>query len=239
MGGFGSAGAALDALPEIARRGGRQRPLAIATKAAVERELEGLTKAEAKFVAWGEPAYPPALAAIIAVIHDILVVVGGVITQTALLISVPASLLGRFAGHGGIQKYGDELAGMKPAEGQDEVDIDDMVIEMEKLDENIQKGEWSTRKEGDGMGGTSVLIKALVAYGGKTVEQVKAFLKDKDPKFKTALRLDDKRQNREGKTMAQIVREIEAAKASKGVKVDTGAALADLDAMGGEEVQTA
>jgi DNA processing protein len=61
---FGSAGAALDALPEIARRGGRQRPLAIATKAAVERELEALTKAEATFVAWGEPAYPPALAAI-------------------------------------------------------------------------------------------------------------------------------------------------------------------------------
>jgi hypothetical protein len=155
-----------------------------------------------------------------------------------LLIQLPAALLGRFAGHGGIQKYGDELAGMKPAEGQDEVDIDDMVIEMEALDANIQKGEWSTRKEGDGMGGTSVLIKALVAYGGKTVEQVKAFLSKKDAKFKTALRLDDKRPNKEGKTMAQIVREIEAAKASKGVKVDTGAALADLDAMGVDEVQT-
>ena len=61
---FGSAGAALDALPEIARRGGRQRPLAIATKASVEREIEALAKADAKFVAWGEPAYPPALAAV-------------------------------------------------------------------------------------------------------------------------------------------------------------------------------
>jgi hypothetical protein len=148
-----------------------------------------------------------------------------------LLISVPPALVGRFAGHGGIQKYGDELAGMKPAEGESEVDIDDMVLEMEKLDESIQAGNWSTRKEGDGMGGTSVLIKALVEYGGKTVDQVKAFLKTKDAKFKTMLRLDDKRPNKAGKTMAQIVKEIEAAKASKGAKVDTAGALDELDAM--------
>jgi hypothetical protein len=148
-----------------------------------------------------------------------------------LLITIPQSLMGQFAGHGAIQKYGDELAGLKPAEGQDEVDIDDMVLAMEELDGTIQQGKWSTRKEGDGSGGTSVLIKALVAYGGKSVDQVKAFLKDKDAKFKTALRLDDKRPNKDGKTMAAIVREIEAAKASKGVKVDTSAALADLDAM--------
>jgi hypothetical protein len=149
-----------------------------------------------------------------------------------LLITVPASLLGQFAGHGGLQKYGDELAGLKPSDGQTEVDIDDMVLEMEKLDENIQAGKWSTRKEGDGIGGTSVLIRALVEYGGKTVEQVKAFLKDKDAKFKAALRIEDKRVSKiNGKTMLATVRDIEAAKASKGVKVDTSAALEDLDAM--------
>jgi hypothetical protein len=152
-----------------------------------------------------------------------------------LLITLPTSLIGQFAGHGGIQKYGDELAGMKPSEGQTEVDIDDMVLEMEKLDKSIQEGKWSTRKEGDGQGGTSVLIQALVIYGGKTVEQVKAFLEDKDPKFKAALRLDDKRVSKiAGKTMYAIVKEIEAAKAAKGAKVDTSAALDDLDAMGGE-----
>jgi hypothetical protein len=151
-----------------------------------------------------------------------------------LLIPIPSQLLGQFAGHGAIQKYGDELAGMKPAEGQDEVDIEDMVIAMEELDSNIQKGLWSTRKEGDGMGGTSVLIKALVEYGGKTVDQVKAFLKDKDAKFKTMLRLEDTRVGKSGKTMAAIVKGIEAAKASKGVKIDTVGALADLDAMGEE-----
>ncbi len=61
---FGSAAAALEALPEIARRGGRQRPLTIATKAAAERELALVAQAQAQLVAWGEPLYPPALAAI-------------------------------------------------------------------------------------------------------------------------------------------------------------------------------
>lgn len=148
-----------------------------------------------------------------------------------LLVSIPASLLGQFAGHGGIQKYGDELAGMKPSEGQDEVDIDDMVLAMEKLDESIQAGKWSTRTEGDGMGGTSVLIKAMLAYSEKPLETIKTFLKDKDPKFKMALRLDDKRLGKNGKTMAATIKEIEAEKASKGVKVDTSTALADLDAL--------
>lgn len=157
-----------------------------------------------------------------------------------LLISLPASLLGQFAGHGGIQKYGDELAGMKPSEGQTEVDIDDMVLEMEKLDKSIQEGKWSTRREGDGMGGTSILIQALVIYGGKTADQVKKFLEDKDAKFKAALRLDDKRQSKiVGKTMYQIVKEIEAAKAAKATKVDTSKALDDLDAMEGGEASAA
>ena len=61
---FGTAQAALEALPEIARRGGRQRPLQIAAKAAVERELAQLAEANAQLVGWGEPLYPAALAAI-------------------------------------------------------------------------------------------------------------------------------------------------------------------------------
>lgn len=158
---------------------------------------------------------------------------------TVRTIQLPDSLILKFAAHGAEQKYGDELAGMKPAEGQDEVDIEDMVLEIDKLDENIQKGLWSTRKEGDGMGGTSILIKALVEYGGKSIEQVKAFLKDKDAKFKMALRLDDKRPNKSGLTMAAIVKRIEAEKASKGTKVDTSAALDALDALGDEGAATA
>jgi DNA processing protein len=61
---FGSAAAALEALPDIARRGGRQRPLAIASKAAIERELAAVAAAGAELAFWGEPLYPAALAAI-------------------------------------------------------------------------------------------------------------------------------------------------------------------------------
>src|SRR5579863_5083401 len=61
---YGSAAAALDALPDIARRGGRQRPLAIFPKAAAERELAALDRRGARLVAWGEPDYPAPLAAV-------------------------------------------------------------------------------------------------------------------------------------------------------------------------------
>jgi DNA processing protein len=61
---FGSAGAALDALPEIARRGGRSRPLTIASKAAIERELAAVHEAGAQLVAWGEPLYPVPLTSV-------------------------------------------------------------------------------------------------------------------------------------------------------------------------------
>ncbi len=61
---FGSAEAALAALPEIAHRGGRARPLAICPRATAERELQQLYAADGRFIAWGEPDYPQALAAI-------------------------------------------------------------------------------------------------------------------------------------------------------------------------------
>lgn len=64
LGRFGSAAAALEALPEVARRGGRQRPLALCPKATAERELTALDRAGARLVAWGEPDYPRALAAV-------------------------------------------------------------------------------------------------------------------------------------------------------------------------------
>ncbi len=44
---FGSAAAALDALPELARNAGRQRPLGICGKPAAERELAALERAGA------------------------------------------------------------------------------------------------------------------------------------------------------------------------------------------------
>ena len=57
----GGARAALDALPDIARRGGASRPIRVATVADVERELTIARKLGVRFVAMGEPDYPPLL----------------------------------------------------------------------------------------------------------------------------------------------------------------------------------
>ena len=54
----------LDALPALARRGGRRRPIKICSRAAAEREVEALTALGGRMIALVEPAYPQALAAI-------------------------------------------------------------------------------------------------------------------------------------------------------------------------------
>ena len=61
---FGSAGAALDGLPQLARRGGRSRPLKFFPAVEAARELEALDRLGARFVGWGESAYPAPLAAV-------------------------------------------------------------------------------------------------------------------------------------------------------------------------------
>jgi len=60
---FGSARAALAALPDLARRGGAQS-IRICGKADAEREMAGLAALGARLIAIGEDDYPPALAAI-------------------------------------------------------------------------------------------------------------------------------------------------------------------------------
>jgi DNA processing protein len=55
---FGSAQAALDALPDLARRGGAARRPRIPTVAEAEREVSSVAAAGARLVAIGEPDYP-------------------------------------------------------------------------------------------------------------------------------------------------------------------------------------
>jgi DNA processing protein len=61
---FGSAGEALAQLPELAKRGGRARPLIAAPVKEIEAELADAVKLGAQYVFLNEAAYPPALAAI-------------------------------------------------------------------------------------------------------------------------------------------------------------------------------
>ncbi len=60
---FGTASAALEALPELAKRGGRAKPIRICPAAAAERELAALARLDARLIALCEPDYPAALAA--------------------------------------------------------------------------------------------------------------------------------------------------------------------------------
>jgi len=59
---FGDAQAALDALPELAKRGGSKRSIKVCSKAAAERELARLHELGAQILPLGGPDYPARLA---------------------------------------------------------------------------------------------------------------------------------------------------------------------------------
>ncbi|MDX2059959.1 MAG: hypothetical protein SFV24_19270 [Gemmatimonadales bacterium] len=125
---------------------------------------------------------------------------------------IGADLLTRFAQHGAEQKLGDETAGID--------DVDDQVLAVDELIERLNRGEWSQKREGSGVAGTSVLLRALMEHSGRTKEQVQEFLKPKTQAEKLALRNSAK--------IKPIVERLEAEKASKAAKVDTDALLASL-----------
>lgn len=141
---------------------------------------------------------------------------------------LPPSLIGRFAAHGAEQKLGDQIAGLKGKDGG-EADIDDCVFAVDELIDRLNAGEWTLVAAGNGMAGTSVLAQALVKVYGKTMEQIKAYLKPKSQAEKIALRNSPK--------IKPVVEELEAAKAAKaaaaGKTIDTAALEAELDAIGG------
>ena len=58
---FGTASAALKALPDLARRGGRRKPMTVCPRAAAEREMEAQEAVGAVLVARFEAGYPPNL----------------------------------------------------------------------------------------------------------------------------------------------------------------------------------
>lgn len=127
------------------------------------------------------------------------------------LFEIPPSLILKCAAHGAEQKLGDEIAGMKKADGSD-ADIEDKVLAVDELIDRLNAGEWTTQRDSSGMAGTSILLRAIVNVTGKTVEGVKAFLKGKDQKQKMALRNSDK--------FRDEVAKLENERASKAAKVD-------------------
>jgi hypothetical protein len=131
------------------------------------------------------------------------------------LFTIPDALLNKFAAHGAEQKLGDEIAGLD--------DVEDCILATDELIDRLYNGEWSVKRESSGMGGTSVLVRALVEHTGKGVEDIKGFLKAKTQAEKIALRNNPK--------IKPIVDRIEAEKAAKaGAKVDTDGMLSELAA---------
>jgi hypothetical protein len=129
------------------------------------------------------------------------------------LFTVPADLSAKFASHGAEQKLGDEIAGIP--------EVEDCILAVDNLIDRLYNGEWSQKRESNGMAGTSVLARALVEMSGKTAEQIKEFLSGKTQAEKVALRNNAK--------LKPIVDRIEAEKASKTSNVDTDALLDELD----------
>lgn len=129
------------------------------------------------------------------------------------LFTIPDNLLNKFAAHGAEQKLGDEIAGLN--------DVEDCVLAVDELIDRLYNGEWSVKREANGMAGTSVLVRALVEHTGKPVEAIKQFLAGKSQAEKVALRNNPK--------IKPIVERIEAEKASKKANVDTDAMLGELE----------
>src|SRR6266404_6194155 len=115
----------------------------------------------------------------------------------------------QYAGHGALQKYGDELA------GEDAPDLDDWAASTDRLHERLSAGEWTKARVGGGMAGTSVLIQALMEFTGRTSEEVRLHIKDWTPQQKQQLRMDPE--------IKPIVDKIEKEKAAKATNVDVGA----------------
>lgn len=137
------------------------------------------------------------------------------------LFTIPDGLMAKFAAHGAEQKLGDEIAGLKGANGG-EADIEDAVLAIDELIDRLYNNEWSIKRESNGMAGTSVLMRALVEHTGKSAEAIKAFLSGKSQAEKVALRNNPR--------IKPIVERIEAEKAAKATsKVDTDSMLSELD----------
>lgn len=161
---------------------------------------------------------------------------------------LPVSLIAKFAGHGGEQKFGDELA--SPADKP--MSEDDMVLAIDALYNIIKGGKWGAGRAegGGGVAGAGIVVKALME-----VTNARRTASGKDAKdlqfFKDYLqkRLDDSEKADGDKKLTRralydsfradpailaVIKRMEAEEAAKkeakAPAIDVGAAQAELDA---------
>jgi hypothetical protein len=99
----------------------------------------------------------------------------------SLTVSRDDDMILQLAGHGLVQKAGDEAAGVKDAQGQP--DVPSMVLAIEAILNRVANTEasledrwYAETAEGGGFSGASVVIKAIMEATGKELDFVKAFL---------------------------------------------------------------
>ena len=143
------------------------------------------------------------------------------------LIPLPLALIGRFAGHGGEQKFGDELA--SPADKP--MSEDDMVLAIDDLNAVIQQGDWGRGRAagGGGVSGASIVVQAIMEATGRDLATVKAFLQKKldGDESLTRRALYDSFRVATTKT-GQIIKRLEESKLAKTAKIDADASLNEL-----------
>lgn len=127
---------------------------------------------------------------------------------------IPPTMMPLFAGHGAEQKIGDAAAGS--------TNIHDMIEEVDTVLGNLAKGPsgWSTKREGSGFAGQSVLLRALVQVSQKPVERVREYLTKLSQKEKMALRQSPK--------LKPTIEAIEAQDAASDTSIDTDSLLEAL-----------
>lgn len=144
------------------------------------------------------------------------------------LIPLPLSLLAKFAGHGGEQKFGDELA--SPADKP--LSEDDMVLAIDSLNSEIQAGKWGKGRAsgGGGVSGASLVVQAIMEATGKGLDVVKAYLQkklDADPALTRRALYDSFRVA--GTKTGVIIKRLEESKLAKTAKVDADAELENIE----------
>ena len=142
-------------------------------------------------------------------------------------LEIPLALMAKFAGHGGEQKFGDELASTKDKP----LSAEDCVLAIDDLYTQISKGDWGRAREsgGGGVSGAHAVVQAICEATGRDLATVKAFLQkklDSTPGLTRRALYESFRA--EGTATAAIIKRLEANKVVKESKVDASAALSEL-----------
>lgn len=163
-------------------------------------------------------------------------------------IQLPLSLLAQFAGHGALQKFGDELAYTVKA-GESAPTVEDFVLWIDDLNTVIQAGEWGRGRAegGGGVSGASLVLQAILevfnqrrAAGGKepvTMQFVKDYIEKR--LAAEATKPEDQRITRAAlyksfknpaTETGKVYLRLEAEKDAKSTKVDAAAEMEAMDA---------